>query len=303
MKEVLKCPTCGAPLEYNQETSIATCPSCGSKSMIKEDKIAYEFNTTQNITKNIYSKDIDDIEDFLSKGDIYLNLKEYQSADTEYNKAISDKPSDYRGWLGLARLAVVEYQAGYILSINESLFENAIKLAPSELKEGIQTEYDSIKKTMRDDFENMNKIIELEKHRRAENITDELLNIPLYDGEIKNYKRMFKISLAYIIISLVILIWVIIGALFTGIHKIYFLIIGAVVVVFLYAGVIDYRYYRKNKILMPLLANNIDDLAVLKGELGLAKEGEVLALIQYDIKNGYLKDVMIKNGKIIRVDE
>lgn len=299
MKQDLKCPSCGAPLEYNQATNIATCSSCGSRSMIKEDKIAYEFNSVQNITKNIYGNVSDDIDDYLSKGDTYLSLKEYEAADTEYNKAISDKPSDYRGWLALARLAVAEYQAGVIFSINENLFENAIKLAPDDLKEMIDNEYRSIKKETQKNLETLNNQLKLEQRRREENITDELLNIPAYLGEVKKYQRSRLFGIIYILISFVVMAGVIVSFILFDFERVFLLIIGAVDILFLLIGLSECRYYQKNKILIPLLNKGVYDLSVLKKELGMNKEGEVLSLIHYNIKKQYVSKLMVKDGEIV----
>ncbi len=56
----LKCPECGAPLEYNPDKPLAFCPYCGEKILIDDDRdeitINYHIDKRKYKVKNITHK-------------------------------------------------------------------------------------------------------------------------------------------------------------------------------------------------------------------------------------------------------
>ena len=102
-----QCPNCGGQLEVDSEKEAAVCKFCQGAFIIEKAinnyNIQHNYNTTQNIVKNIYGREQPESEDYLKNGDVFLSINDYEKAQTAYQKAVDLNPSDYRGWLGLAK--------------------------------------------------------------------------------------------------------------------------------------------------------------------------------------------------------
>ena len=71
-----KCPNCGANIKINSDSKKGICEHCGTE-YITEDIInnyqtINQYNTTQNITKNIYGKDNLESTELIKNGDVFI---------------------------------------------------------------------------------------------------------------------------------------------------------------------------------------------------------------------------------------
>jgi len=159
----LKCTNCGDNTHCDDSKQKAFCSSCGAENLIVQD-IVNIHNTTQNIyhtNKTIIGREKTEAEEFTENGKIFLGLKDYAKAATAFYSAVISCPADYRGWLGMATVALhlpkkpdmsdkdkrnsYEYklwtQLPFVDKSPEEYFEQALAVADEEQKAEINQSY------------------------------------------------------------------------------------------------------------------------------------------------------------------
>ena len=136
-----KCSNCGANIDIDINSKTGICQHCGTK-FITQDLIN-NFNISnnfQNITKNIYGNGINDVDDYVKKGDVFISLGEWDKAQKAYEKAIEDNPSDWRTWFGVVKCKTENFNNFKDKSHLEYL-EKARKVADEKGKDELEKLY------------------------------------------------------------------------------------------------------------------------------------------------------------------
>jgi len=98
---LIKCPECTKEVS----DKAVSCINCGyplhSLKKLEEQTPDIEEPKTKQPIKVEKTKDI---EDLLKKGDVLIDLKEYQKAESAFNNAIEIAPQDWRCWFGLVKV-------------------------------------------------------------------------------------------------------------------------------------------------------------------------------------------------------
>lgn len=133
----LICSQCGGTMTVNGGNE-ALCSHCGAVTLIKDDIVQHNHQTTQIITKNIFGSEMPDAADLISNGKVLLDLGEYSMALEAYEKASGLNPADHRAWDGQLRcvsknLTVPADYSGYM--------EKARRTAPPEAKDSLEKDY------------------------------------------------------------------------------------------------------------------------------------------------------------------
>lgn len=103
-----KCTNCGSNIKIKKDRKNGFCEYCGAEyiaeDIIQNYNITNNYNTTQNIIKNIYANEALDVDGLIHKGDVFYSLEVFSQAEKAYMKAIDTDPADYRGWLGMVKI-------------------------------------------------------------------------------------------------------------------------------------------------------------------------------------------------------
>lgn len=91
------CPNCGATIEVNSENETGTCKYCGTsfvtEKVISTQNFSTVHNVTNNITKVINGPEMEEADDFCSRGLSHLKLENFNEAKKCFADAIKKEPS------------------------------------------------------------------------------------------------------------------------------------------------------------------------------------------------------------------
>lgn len=125
----LICEQCGGNIILDSSHEIGTCEYCFAQFLIKKDEIVQKI--TQNITKYVYGYEGKDVEELLTDGYKFIDLRDSQKANTKFKQAINIEPNCWGAWLGYASTG--GDRCGYLSII--PAYRKAYKLTRSEKQE------------------------------------------------------------------------------------------------------------------------------------------------------------------------
>jgi len=144
-----KCTQCGAAIQIDNTREAGICIHCQMPFITEKavnNYISQTHHNTQNIdqriiVKNIVGKEMNEAEDYIKNGDVFLNLEEWDNARKQYRKAIDSAPADWRGWFGLVKVATENFT---YLADDSHLqdLEKALAVATEQDKRVIEKLYD-----------------------------------------------------------------------------------------------------------------------------------------------------------------
>jgi len=105
------CTQCGGQIEVDSTKEAGNCIHCQTAFITEKVINNFIHNTTHNtqnidqrvIVKNIIGKEMNEAEDFIKNGEMFLNLEEWDKAETQFQQAVGSAPANWRGWFGLAK--------------------------------------------------------------------------------------------------------------------------------------------------------------------------------------------------------
>ena len=89
-----KCTQCGGTIEVDDTKEAGICTHCGTAFITEKaiNNYTTNYNITNNITKIINGKEVDDAEEEFNKGLVHLKTKKYDQARRCFDKAIRKSP-------------------------------------------------------------------------------------------------------------------------------------------------------------------------------------------------------------------
>ena len=140
----IKCPSCGANLSIEGDREKVFCQYCGTQ-LVEEKPVnnyqtTNQYNTTQNIVKNIFGKEEVSAADNIRNADVFVSLGEYDKAEKLYMKAIDEDPADWRAWFGMVKVKTQDF-TNLEDKTHLEFLEKAEIVANAEQKEEIERQY------------------------------------------------------------------------------------------------------------------------------------------------------------------
>ncbi|MCL2370599.1 MAG: tetratricopeptide repeat protein [Firmicutes bacterium] len=136
-----KCTECGAAIEVEETKDAGICSFCGTAFVTQKAINEHHTHVTKHITKNVFGVDGKSAEDFYANGETFLKLKEWEKAEEAFEQAKTIEPSNYLGWLGLARTATRDFS-----NINSNTYieylDKALAVANNDEKEIINKAFE-----------------------------------------------------------------------------------------------------------------------------------------------------------------
>jgi tetratricopeptide (TPR) repeat protein len=115
-------------MDLDDTREVCFCQFCGTKHIIKDEIV-------NNTTINNYGQSAKGADELIADGNIFLELGQLSDAGSKFMKAINDAPSNFRAWLGHARVLTVGRHE------SDTQFETAYKLAKEQEKEIVLDEW------------------------------------------------------------------------------------------------------------------------------------------------------------------
>ncbi len=209
-----KCPNCGANIKVENNNKTLVCEHCGAKFLLEDVVNKYQtvnqYNTTQNIVKNIYGHDTLETADMIRNADVFVTLGEFSKAENLYTQVINANPADWRGWFGFVRIKTKNFTDLADTKHLEYL-EKARKVADNQQKTEIDNIYSEYLQKIKEEKERQRKI---EEERIREQQKREIEG----GEEGKRRNRRFAITLA-ILLPILILLFVLVPIVYGVIEK------------------------------------------------------------------------------------
>lgn len=98
----LICKQCGAPLEVDDSGESGSCPSCGTKIVLRDEVV----NITHNHIKHVHGETS---ADYIQKARAYVTAGDYELAQKEFLKAITASPGDWRVYMEMVKFLTADY--------------------------------------------------------------------------------------------------------------------------------------------------------------------------------------------------
>lgn len=275
-----KCDKCGAPLFLDAGGKSATCPACGHREIYIEDI----FENQDKIFAVQVSKDIGE---YISKGEAYLEMKEYTSAFESFAKAINIDPNDYRGWWGACRCRMFDNYLGEDNGYSRD-FKKVQALASPAVRYELETKYETYLQVINKKREDKER--ELENAKKM--ASGEILFVKEYKGAKKSFKAdIFIIILIFAFCPLVIAL----GIFYVERYLTFSIIFGLMLLIggiFLVLRLKDIR-----KIIKLVELGKVDTVSELMREMKKPKKQDFLKLVREIIVSGHLVGYEIQEGE------
>ncbi len=164
-----RCTQCGADLEVDASADAAICPNCSTPFIV--EKAINNYNTTYKVENlkadKVIVQDANSCDNLILAGEDFLKLNEKEKARDKFQKAVSDFPGDYRGWLGLIKVNTDNFTnksvSYYELSFIKDCYSKIDKLT-------IDTDIGSVKELIALYVSDTEEILNMQRHNAQQQI-------------------------------------------------------------------------------------------------------------------------------------
>lgn len=265
-----RCDKCGTPLYLDAGGKSATCPACGSKEV-------YVHDFRENDDKIFPVKKTREINDFIAKGEAYLEMQEYSSAFESFANAINIDPNDYRGWWGTCRCRLLDNYLGEDNGYSRD-FKKVVMLAPDHMTRELETKYETYLARLEEKRDVKEK--EFEKSKKL--AQGEIINIQAHYGP----RKTFWLDIFLIVLLLVLSPFAVVLALKVDAYSMAGFILAAMFV--LGSVVLMLELFRKIKIIKAIEKDGCKTVTELMTIAKRKKKPEFLKALKDLISSGYI---------------
>lgn len=134
-----KCPNCGANIEIDDSQEKGICQHCNTEFIAQKavNNTYITNNQSTQIIKNIYGKEQQDADDYISIGEGFLKIREYGKAKEAFNKAMEREPQNIKVWIGLIKSITKDMQSIYAFAeLKKRITEYSKKSNPTVYETG-----------------------------------------------------------------------------------------------------------------------------------------------------------------------
>jgi len=135
-----KCPNCNGDIQLDDTKRSGFCMYCGSQVLVQDAIDLAKVKVDGAVTV----EGVATLEKLVQNGAKFLELGEYRRAKEVYGRITNEYPEDYRGWWGAVCAATQNFDIAECPARPvERNMQNALRLAPKEIKASLQTQYDT----------------------------------------------------------------------------------------------------------------------------------------------------------------